>query len=272
MSRVVSPPVTRVGPTGMDVRIGTSGWSYDHWAGVLYRPGLPVAKRLERYTKVFDTVELNASFYRWPRESTFAGWRHRLPAGFTMSVKAHRGLSHFRRLSSPEVWVQRLKVCQRALGEHREAVLVQLRQDMPRDDGRLDSFLGMMPTWIRVAVELRHPSWDHPDVYRLLEQRRAAYVVTSGLGLRCNPRATTDIVYVRMHGPDTEAPYAGSYSGAELRCWAERARSWVREKRSVLVYFNNDGNGNAVRNALELRELIGVTPSSATPPDRRSEP
>src|SRR5258707_4603134 len=84
------------------IRSGPSGWSYDHWADVLYRPGLPVAKRLARYVEEFDTVELNASFYRWPKDATFAGWRERLPTGFTMSVKAHRGLTHYRRIASPE--------------------------------------------------------------------------------------------------------------------------------------------------------------------------
>ena len=130
------------------VRIGTSGWSYDHWAGVLYRPGLPVAKRLARYVEVFDTVELNASFYRWPRDATFDGWRTRLPQDFTMSVKAHRGLSHFRRLATPEPWAERLERCQRALGERREAVLVQLHPDLQRDDARLDHFLQVVPDWI----------------------------------------------------------------------------------------------------------------------------
>lgn len=256
----------------MNVRIGTSGWSYDHWAGVLYSPGLPPARRLARYAEVFDTVELNASFYRWPKETTFRGWDARLPDGFTMSVKAHRGLSHFRRLANAEPWIERLEHCQRALGHHAEAVLIQLRADMVRDDDRLDSFLSLVPDWIRVALELRHPSWNHQSVDEILDRHRAAYVVTSGLGLACIPKATTDFVYVRMHGPDTEAPYTGSYSGAELRSWAEQVQSWMSQKLRVLIYFNNDGNGSAVRNALELRELIGATPSTPTRPGRRSEP
>ena len=240
------------------VRIGTSGWSYDHWAGVLYRPGLPVAKRLARYVEVFDTVELNASFYRWPPEATFTGWHNRLRAGFTMSVKAHRGLSHFRRLSSPEPWVERIERCQQALGDRREAVLVQLHPDMQRDDTRLEHFLRLVPAWIRIAVELRHPSWDHPAVYDLLERYRTAYVVMSGPRLPCVLRATADFVYVRMHGPDTDTMYAGSYTADDLRWWAERIREWRAQDRRVLMYFNNDGHGNAVRNAMDLRaELTG---------------
>ncbi|OIN79563.1 DUF72 domain-containing protein, partial [Mycobacterium malmoense] len=185
----------------MTTRIGTSGWSYDHWAGVLYPPGLSSARRLARYAEVFDTVELNASFYRWPKDSTFAGWRDQLPSGFTMSVKAHRGLTHYRRLSSPEPWIERFERCWQLLGDRHGVLLVQLHPEQRRDDARLDAFLDRVPEPIRVAVELRHPSWNDEAVYRLLERRRAAYVVMSGPGLACVPRATTDLVYVRMHGP-----------------------------------------------------------------------
>lgn len=240
----------------MSVAIGTSGWSYDHWDSVLYSPGLPAARRLSRYVEMFDTVELNASFYRWPRDATFEGWRTRLPAGFTMSVKAHRGLSHFRRLADPAAWIDRLERCQRALGDRREAVLVQLRADMMRDDDRLEQFLTAVPSWIRIAVELRNRSWNDAAVYDMLARHRAAYVVTDGLGLPCIPVATTDFVYVRLHGPATDPPYAGSYCDADLRRLADRIHGWEHEERRVLVYFNNDGFGNAVRNALRLRELL----------------
>jgi uncharacterized protein YecE (DUF72 family) len=239
----------------MTVRIGTSGWSYNHWADVLYRPGLPPAQRLLRYAEVFDTVELNASFYRWPKDSTFAGWRDLLPTGFTMSVKAHRGLTHYRRLASPEPWVERFERCWRLLGDRHGVLLVQLHPEQKRDDARLEAFLRSVPASIRVAIELRHPSWNDPAVYSLLERHRAAYVVMSGAGLACVPRATTDLVYVRLHGPDHDSMYTGSYGNAELRCWAERIAEWVDQKRDVWMYFNNDLGGHAVRNALSLQEL-----------------
>lgn len=241
----------------MTVRIGTSGWSYDHWTDVLYPPRLPAARRLARYAEVFDTVELNASFYRWPRDSTFAGWRDRLPDGFTMSVKAHRGLTHYRRLASPEPWIERFERCWQLLGQRRGVLLVQLHPEQQRDDTRLDAFLQAVPPAVRVAVELRHPSWDDPEVYALLESRRAAYVVMSGPGLTCVPRATTDLVYVRMHGPGHESMYTGSYPESELRDWSARIKQWDNEKRDVWMYFNNDLGGHAVRNALMLREMLG---------------
>jgi uncharacterized protein YecE (DUF72 family) len=239
------------------VRIGTSGWSYDHWTDVLYTPGLASARRLSRYVEEFDTVELNASFYRWPKDSTFAGWREQLPSGFAMSVKAHRGLTHYRRLASPEPWIERFERCWQLLGVHHGVLLVQLHPEQRRDDARLDGFLASVPESIRIAVELRHPSWDDLAVYALLESRRAAYVVMSGAGLPCIPRATTDLVYVRMHGPDPDAMYAGSYSTEELRIWAGRIGQWNTEGRNVWLYFNNDLHGHAVRNARVLRALLG---------------
>jgi uncharacterized protein YecE (DUF72 family) len=240
------------------IRIGTSGWSYDHWVGVLYPERTPAAARLGIYAEEFTTVELNASFYRWPKDSTFTGWRQRLPDGFTMAVKAHRGLTHFRRLKSPEPWVERFERCWCALGDRAEMLLVQLHPEQQRDDERLDHFLGLMPDPIRVAVELRHPSWDDAAVYALLERHNAAYVVMSGAGLPVVLRATTDVVYLRMHGPDSESLYAGSYSDDELRWWADRIADWDAQGRDVLVYFNNDGHGYAVQNALALRALLGA--------------
>lgn len=238
------------------IRIGTSGWSYNHWTDVLYPAGTPVAKRLALYVEEFDTVELNASFYRWPKDAAFAGWRERLPDGFTMSVKAQRGLTHYRRLREPEPWVERFERCWTLLGDRSEALLVQVHPELERDDARLDHFLALMPDAITVAMELRHPSWDHPDVYALLERHGAAYVVMSGAGLRCVPRATSELVYVRMHGPDQNSLYAGSYPEDELRRWAERILHWNSERRRVLVYFNNDLGGHAVRNAQTLKRMV----------------
>jgi uncharacterized protein YecE (DUF72 family) len=240
----------------MTVRIGTSGWSYDHWEGVLYPPGLRPSDRLARYVAEFDTVELNASFYRWPRESAFASWQRRLPPGFLMSVKAPRGLTHAKHLAQPEAWVQRFAGCWRALGDRSGVLLVQLRPDHERDDARLERFLAQMPAGIPVALELRHPSWQDDDVLALLERHRAAYVVMSGAGLPCVLAATAPFVYVRLHGPDHHHLYAGSYSDAELSWWADRIREWEVGGREVWVYFNNDASGNAVGNARTLRRLL----------------
>jgi uncharacterized protein YecE (DUF72 family) len=240
----------------MVVRIGTSGWSYDHWTGVLYPPKLAATRRLAVYVEEFDTVELNASFYRWPTPARFTQWRDQLPDGFTMTVKAPRGLTHARRLGSPEQWIERIAAGWDALGNRRAALLVQLHPAQQRDDERLDHFLSAVPDLIPVAMELRHPSWDDPAVYDLLRGHGAAYVVMSGPGLPSVVTATAGLAYLRLHGPGEEAMYSGSYDTEELRRWAREIRAWDAEGRDVLVYFNNDLGGHAVRNAQELRSML----------------
>ena len=241
----------------MAIHIGTSGWSYDHWENVLYPPGLPVRDRLQCYVSSFSTVELNASFYRWPRDTTFAGWNRRLPPGFSMSVKAPRGLTHARKLYSPEVWVERIARCWLELGDKRAVLLVELPPQLERDDARLDYFLGVLPSWIRVAVEFRHPTWDCPEVFELHERHQAAYCIMSGANLPCILRTTAPFTYVRLHGPDQEHLYGGSYSDADMQWWADRIREWDSAGIDVYAYFNNDGGGNAVRNAQTLRGILG---------------
>ena len=126
-----------------------------------------------------------------------------------------------------------------------------------RDDARLEYLLARVPPWVRVAVEFRHPSWHDDGVFDILERHRAAYCVMSGAGLPCVLRATTDLVYVRLHGPDTDHLYGGSYSDDDLRWWADRIREWRSAGQDVYAYFNNDGDGNAVRNAETLRWHLG---------------
>jgi uncharacterized protein YecE (DUF72 family) len=240
----------------VNVHVGTSGWSYDHWENVLYPPELPPRDRLRYYWPNFGTVELNSSFYRWPRAASFASWRRRLPEGFLLSVKAPRGLTHGKKLYSPEVWIDRIASCWHELRDRRAVLLVQLPPSMERDDARLGYFLARLPDWIRVAVEFRHDSWHTDDVFSLLERHGAAYCITSGAHLPCILRATAAFVYIRMHGPDHEHLYGGSYSDADLDWWAQRIREWRDSGTEVFVYFNNDGGGNAVRNALTLRGML----------------
>jgi uncharacterized protein YecE (DUF72 family) len=240
----------------VSVHVGTSGWSYDHWAGVLYPHTLPQRARLGVYTQLFRTVEVNSSFYRWPRDATLAGWRRSLPEGFVMPVKAPRALTHGARLYRPEWWVGRVARGLDLLGDRRGVLLVQLPPTLPFDYLRLRYFLSVWPRQHRAAFEFRHPSWHREETFGLLEDHGAAYCVMSGAGLPCVLRATAPFVYVRLHGPDHRQMCAGSYSDRELGWWAERLREWLAQRRDAYVYFNNDGAGNAVRNAITLKGLL----------------
>ena len=219
---------------------------------------MPGRERLEFYAARFNTVELNASFYRWPRDASFAGWRRRLPPGFRFTVKAPRALSHARRLYGPEYWIGRVRDAVRLLEDRLGVVLVQLPPDQARDDSRLAYFLDRWPRDLRLAIEFRHDSWLDEAVFALLQAHHAAYVVMSGAGLPCVLQATADFAYVRLHGPDDQHLYAGSYPDEAMAWWADRIAEWLAQGRDVYAYFNNDADANAVRNATTLRAQLAV--------------
>ena len=225
---------------------------------MLYPHGLEPRERLGFYTRAFATVEVNSTFYRWPRAATFARWGRVSPGGFVWTIKAPRAMTHAARLYAPERWLGRVSEGLERLGAKLGVLLVQLPPGLSLDLARLGYFLSIVPKHLRVAVEFRHESWHREEVFRLLERWGAAYCVMSGARLPCVLRATAPFVYVRLHGPDREHLYAGSYPDEDLRWWAARIREWAAAGRDVYAYFNNDGGGNAVRNAARLRELLNV--------------
>ncbi|MGK7393845.1 MAG: DUF72 domain-containing protein [Candidatus Cyclobacteriaceae bacterium M3_2C_046] len=236
--------------------IGTSGWSYDHWEGVMYPEGTKGKPRLDHYIRKFHTVELNSSFYHWPREAFFYSWYHRLPENFMLTVKAPRLLTHYQKLYAPERWVGRISRDITILRNKMGVLLVQLSPFFAYDYARLAYFLDQVPHWIRLTVEFRHPSWVQDEIFDLLSRKNAAYCVMSGAQLPCVLKATANFVYVRMHGPDDQYLYGGAYSSQDLQWWADRLREWDHQGKDVYVYFNNDYEGNAVRNALELKAIL----------------
>ncbi len=242
----------------MAIYIGTSGWSYDHWQGVLYPHGASAQERLACCVARYNTVEVNSPFYRWPPDAVFRSWRQKMPAHFRLTVKASRALSHSKKLYEPEKWTQRMVGGLECLGDTLGVWLVQLSPNFGCDYDRLSYFLGQVPPWVKTAIEFRHPSWNCEEVFALLERHGAAYCIMSGAGLPCVLRATAPFVYLRFHGPDTNHLYAGSYADDDLRWWAERIHEWHGSGKDVWAYFNNDGEGHAVRNADTLRHFVGA--------------
>lgn len=241
------------------VRVGTSGWNYDDWTPEVYPPGLPKAKRRDVYASQFDTVELNASFYHWPKETSFPMWRDALPPGFRMTVKAPKNLTHVTRLRGLPQWQETLARDWASLGDKAGLFLVQLHPQHPFEPDVLDRFLAGLPPSMRVGMELRHESWQNETTQQILRDHGAAYVVLSGPKLPCHLWATADFVYVRFHGPHPTKMYVGEYSAADMAWWGERGREWLAQGREVWAYFNNDYDANGVRNARQLRTELGGT-------------
>jgi uncharacterized protein YecE (DUF72 family) len=238
--------------------IGTSGWSYQHWRGVFYPSDLPANKWLAYYVQHFQTVELNGSYYHWPSDDRFGSWEQRLPHGFLFTVKAPRGLTHGKQLYAPEQWLARIERGLAHLGGKRGVLLIQLAPQFAYDHPRLAYFLDRLPGELRTAIEFRHPSWHNEAVFELLQHHNVAYCVMSGANLPCILRTTASFVYVRFHGPDPHHLYGGFYSDDDLRWWTDRIREWTGQGKAVFAYFNNDGGGNAVRNAMTLKHFLSA--------------
>ncbi|MCB5182211.1 DUF72 domain-containing protein [Streptomyces antimicrobicus] len=240
----------------MPVIVGTSGWQYRDWSGVLYPPDVPQRLWLEEYARRFPTVESNNAFYRLPSPDTFAAWRSRTPAGFVFAVKASRFLTHIKRLRDPEEPVHRLMEHAAALGDRLGPVLLQLPPTLRADPAALDACLRCFPPGTRVAVEPRHTSWWTSEVRAVLSDRGAALCWADRDSRPVTPLwRTTDWGYVRFHH-GRAAPWP-SYGRAALRGWAGRiAEAWP-PGADVFAYFNNDPGGAAVRNALSFARITG---------------
>jgi len=234
--------------------IGTSGWIYRHWQGVFYPRALPQRCWFEHYARHFGTVEINYSFYRLPSEDAFDQWREQAPAGFVYAVKANRYLTHVKRLKDAKEPLERFLGRVRRLGDRLGPILYQLPPGWNVNLDRLEAFARLLPQELIHVFEFRDPSWLVEPVFDLLARHNLSFCVMSMPGMECPIRATSRVVYVRMHG--SGVLYGGKYSRAELAGWADHARRFLAEGRDVYVYFNNDAWGFAVENALELRAML----------------
>jgi len=241
------------------IRIGTSGWQYRHWRGVLYPPNVPQRLWLEHYTKQYATVENDGTFYRLPARETFAHWRERTPDGFVMAIKASRYLTHVRRLRDPAEPVGRLLEAATGLGPRLGPVLLQLPPNMFADPSRLDACLAAFaksdPTGeVRVAVEPRHSSWWSDEVRQVLAGHGAALCWADRFERPLTPLwRTTSWGYVRLHEGSAE-PWP-RYGAATLRSWLNRIiEAWPGDA-PVYVYFNNDQQGAAIADSAAFASL-----------------
>jgi uncharacterized protein YecE (DUF72 family) len=249
-------------PLAHPPRVGCSGWNYKSWRGNFYAKELPSSQWLDFYASLFDTVEINNTFYRLPEKSTFACWKRQMPAGFLVAVKASRFLTHIKRLKDPDEPIDRLFSRAKALGPRLGPVLYQLPPNMFRNDvnlERLQIFLHALPRRINHRTvhhvfEFRHPSWYVDDTYRLLDKHKATMCVHDKRGSAILEPFIGPIVYVRFHG--TSGHYVGSYPGERLDGWADRLAEQWKKGRQVFAYFNNDPDAVATENAQTLRRLV----------------
>jgi uncharacterized protein YecE (DUF72 family) len=233
------------------VVVGTSGWVYPDWAGRLYR-GVPKSRWLQHYAEHFPAVEVNATFYRLPSIRAVTHWAEQVPPGFRFVVKGSRYLTHMKRLTDTDEGLRRFFERVEPLGRCLDTVLWQLPPNMQLDLGRLDTFLGALPSCARHAVEFRHASWQVRDAYDVLNRHGALLVTVSGPQLPEDKTITGGGVYVRFHG--LQPGYSYDYTDDDLRPWAD----WLRSQSDGFAFFNNDLSGHAVENAKRLTQMLSA--------------
>jgi uncharacterized protein YecE (DUF72 family) len=250
------------------LRIGTSGWQYRDWRATFYPRELTSAQWLEYYAAHFSTVEVNNTFYRLPNPETFGAWAGRVPAGFEFAIKASDYLTHYKRLRDPQEPVDRLLKHAAPMRSHLAVVLLQLPSSLHSAPDRLDATLDAFEGRVRVAVELRHDSWFSASVRKILERHGAALCLADRQSRMITPEwRTAEWAYVRFHGG--RAQPASCYGRAALKSWAERLRTLFGDSADGYVYFNNDANACAIRDAVAFRRRaqaagIAVAPVEST--------
>jgi uncharacterized protein YecE (DUF72 family) len=236
------------------LHIGTSGWHYKHWIGKFYPESLTAKEQLDYYQIFFDTVEINNSFYRLPSCDTFSAWRDNTLRGFLFSVKASRYITHMKKLNDTadafELLLENAKCLNGKLG----TILFQLPPRWNLNLERFQIFLEMLPSDPRFVFEFRDQTWYTEPVFQMLSDHGCAFCIYELAGHISPLEVTTNIVYVRLHGPGDK--YQGNYQEKVLQQWANRLNAWRDEGKDVYVYFDNDQNAYAVFNALTLKDLV----------------
>jgi uncharacterized protein YecE (DUF72 family) len=242
--------------------IGTSGWVYPHWAGRFYPPGLPMHDWLSYYAQRFPTVEINRSFYRLPTYEQFHTWADQTASypNFLFAVKASRYITHIKKLKDPLEAITRLVTSASGLGEHLGPFLYQLPPNWRANPQRLEQFIAQLPHAHQAAFEFRDLSWFQTETLatlgQILNAAGCALVIAIG-GLCPTPLDAPEIGpfrYLRFH----HGAHGIGLSDDELAFWAKRLSADAAEGRQAYVYFNNDAEGYAIRDALKLRELLAL--------------
>jgi uncharacterized protein YecE (DUF72 family) len=243
-----------------ELLIGTSGYTYPHWGGgVFYPEHVPQRRWLEFYGHHFNTVELNVTFYRLVQRAIFEGWYRRTPKEFLFAVKGSRYITHVKRLRDCEEAVQRFSENAEGLREKLKVILWQFPPRFVYQKERLTAFCRLVAespvmSETRQAFEFRHNSWFASEVFQALERYGFSLCISDSPHLPSIETVTADFIYLRFHG--SQSLYGSKYSEGELRRWAQKVGTWLKQGKSVYAYFNNDLSGYAIENARRLHEIL----------------
>lgn len=234
--------------------IGTCGWSYRHWRERFYPKGLRQADWFAHYARHFQTVEINASFYRVPKETTFERWRTLAPPGFVFALKANRMLTHIKRLKDCGDVLEAFLARARLLGDRLGPVLYQLPPSWEPDPETLAGFAALLPADLVHVFEFRHSRCHSDALRRVLADHDLVFCIHDMAGCESPRWITGPVVYLRLHGG--RGGHTSAYGETALGAWAAFLRREAARGRDAFVYFNNDVDAHAVTDAKTLRRLV----------------
>lgn len=241
----------------MKTFIGCSGYSYNDWKESFYPDELPKDQWLSFYAEKFNTVEINHSFYKFPEEAITEKWLDQTPADFRFSIKGHRFFTHLKKFTIDDAFMEKLDSFQASLTPLKDkisCILWQLPGNLHKNIPKLDSFCQKLDMSFSHVFEFRHQSWFDDEVYELMKKNNVAFCILSAPGnLPEDLIVTNKTAYVRFHGKSNWYDYL--YSDKELKDWKKRL-SELKDINQIFIYFNNDQDGNAVKNALTIKDLL----------------
>ncbi len=235
--------------------VGTSGWTYDHWKGRFYPPGLPKSRWFDYYVSQFNSVEVNATFYRTFKSATYEKWRQRAPQPFGYVLKAPRLITHRKYLVDVDEDIRLFYESCEILQDRFKLILLQIAPQLTYNLPLLERALNAFPDPSRVAVEFRRPEWLTPQTENLLSSLGSALCNVDSPRQRLTDYLTSPSAYLRLHG--RLHWYSYNYSQDELQEIASLARRLVQQgAQQVYIFFNNDFEGYAPANAQLLKSML----------------
>lgn len=235
--------------------VGTSGWTYADWAGVFYPENYPQKLWLQYYSQQFDTVELNATFYRNFSEETYQHWYEKVPDNFRFIIKASRYITHRKYLKNVKSSIKIAEKSANLLRDKLGLILLQLPPSMPYDLDRLRNALAAFKIPSQVVVEFRNAKWSTLETKQLLTEFNAVYCNVDSPNERIAEWLTSDIGYIRLHG--RKEMYKYNYTKPQLIKIAASAKNLAKQgAKEVYIFFNNDYFAHAIKNAKTLLKLL----------------
>jgi uncharacterized protein YecE (DUF72 family) len=258
--------------TAAEIHLGTQGFSPADWVGTFYPPHFTPHEFLPFYARVFDTVEINSTFYAIPSTSTVKSWASRTPARFIFACKMPQEITHDQQLKGVEEKLAAFLGKMRELGDKLGPVVIQFpRSFTRRSEDSLRSFLPLLPPDIRFVIEFRSDSWNDEEVFGLLREFNLAWCINDWQDLLPVVQTTTDFAYLRLVGYHREFKYLGEVQrdrSEDLAYWARVAKQLATKVPRIYIYVNNHYAGHApatVNQLAALLDLPTVDPRSLWP-------